>query len=45
MAEVVLGDDLFRKYVQADLHILISRDRGIVINVFNIQSEETGTGE
>ena len=44
LAEVVLGDDFFRKYVQANLHILISRHRGIVIDFFNIQSEETGTG-
>ena len=31
MVEVVLGDDFFRKYVQADLHILIARHRSIVI--------------
>ena len=43
LAEVVLSDDLFRKYVQADLHILISCHRGIVIECLNIQSEETGT--
>ena len=42
MAEVVLGDYLFRKYVQADLHIIIARHRSIVIIVLNIQSEETG---
>ena len=44
MAEVVLGDDLFRNYVQDDLHILIARHRSIVIKKLNIQSEETGTG-
>ena len=42
LAEVVMDDDLFRKYVQADLHIPISRHRGIVTK--KIQSEETGTG-
>ena len=31
LAEVVLGDDFFRKYVQDDLHILILRPRGIRI--------------
>ena len=31
LEEVVLGDDLFRKYVQADLCILIARHRSIVI--------------
>ena len=31
LAEVVLGNDCFRKYVQADIHILILRHRGIVI--------------
>ena len=44
LAEVVLGDIFFRKYVQADLHILIASHRSIVIKHFNIQSEETGTG-
>ena len=44
LAEVVLGYYFFRNYVQADLHILISRHRGIVIMFLNIQSEETGTG-
>ena len=44
LAEVVLVDDFFRNYVQADLYILISRHRGIVIETFNIQSKETGTG-
>ena len=43
LAEVVLGDNFFRKYVQADLHILIARHRSIVIKCFKIQSEETGT--
>ena len=44
LAEVVLGNDLFKKYVQAYLNILIARHRSIVIIFFNIQSEETGTG-
>ena len=44
LEEIVLGDDFFRKYVQADLHILIASHRSIVIKHFNIQSEETGTG-
>ena len=44
LLEVVLGNDFFRKYVQADIHILIARHRSIVIKCFNIQSEETGTG-
>ena len=31
LVEVVLGDDFFRKYVQADVHILILRHRSIII--------------
>ena len=31
LVEVVLGDDFFRKYLQADLHILIARHGSIVI--------------
>ena len=42
LVEVVLGNDLFMKYVQADLHILIACHRIIVIFFSNIQSEETG---
>ena len=34
LAEVVLGDDFFRQYVQADLHILIARHKSIVIILF-----------
>ena len=31
LAEVLLGDDFFRNYVQADLHIQIAFHRSIVI--------------
>ena len=41
---VVLGDDFFRKYVQDYFHILVFINRGIVTSLFNIQSEEPGTG-
>ena len=29
-----MGDDFFRKYVQADVHILIARHRSIVKNIY-----------
>ena len=32
LAEVLLGNTVFRNYVQADLHIFILRHRGIVKN-------------
>ena len=44
LAEIVLDDDLFKNYVQADLYILIPSHSGTVINVFNIQSEGMVTG-
>ena len=44
LEEVVLGDDFFREYRQADFHILVLPHRDIVIKILNIQSDETGTG-
>ena len=44
MEEVVLGDDFFGEYRQADFHILVSPQRGIVINILNTHSDEAGTG-
>ena len=43
LAEVVLGDDFFRKYVQADFHILVARHRSIAINklMFRVSSNMT----
>ena len=43
LEEVVLGDDFFREYFQADSHILVSPHRGIVIKILNIYSYEAGT--
>ena len=44
LKEVVLGDDLFREYCQADFHILVSPHGGIVNKNINVKSDEAGTG-
>ena len=44
LEEVVLGDDFFREYRQADSHILVLPHRDIAIKILNIQSDEAGTG-
>ena len=43
LEEVVLGNDFFREYRQADFHILVLPHRDIVIKILNIQSDEAGT--
>ena len=44
MEEVVLGDDFFREYHQADLHMLVTPHGGIVIKTLNAKSDEASTG-
>ena len=44
LEEVVLGDDFFREYRQADFHILVTPHGGVVIKKFNVKSDEAGTG-
>ena len=44
MEEVVLGDDFFREYRQADFHILVTPHVGVVIKILNVKSDEAGTG-
>ena len=42
--EVVLGDDFFREYRQADSHIVVTPHGGVVIKILNVKSDEDGTG-
>ena len=44
MEEVVLGNDFFRDYCQADFHILVTPHGGVVIKIINVNSDEAGTG-
>ena len=44
LEEVVLGDDFFREYRQADFHILVTPHGGVVIKILNVNSDEAGTG-
>ena len=44
LEEVVLGDDFFRDYRQADFHILVTPHGGVVIKILNVKSDEAGTG-
>ena len=44
MEKVVLGDDLFREYRQADFNILVTPHGGVVIKMLNVKSDEVGTG-
>ena len=44
LEEVVLGDDFLREYRQADFHILVTPHGGVVINCFNVKSDEAGIG-
>ena len=44
LEDVVLGDDFFREYCQADFHILVTPHGGVVIKVLNVKSDEAGTG-
>ena len=41
--EVVLGDDFFREYNQADFHILVTPHGGVVIKIINVNSDEADT--
>ena len=41
--EVVLGDDFFREYRQADLNMLVMPHWGIVIKILNFKRDEAGT--
>ena len=43
LEEVVLGDDVFREYRQADFHILVTPHGGVVIKILNVKSYEAGT--
>ena len=44
LEEVVLGSDFLREYCQADFHILVTPHGGVVINCFNVKSDEAGIG-
>ena len=44
LEEVVLGDDFFREYCQADFHILVTSHGGVVIKILNVKRDEAGTG-
>ena len=43
LEEVVLGDDFFREYRQADFYILVTPHGGIVIKILNVKIDEAGT--
>ena len=43
LEEVVLGDDFLREYCQADFHILVTPQGGVVIKKINVKSDEAGT--
>ena len=43
MEEVVLGDDFFREYCQADFYILVTPHGGDVIKFLNVKSDEAVT--
>ena len=45
LEEVVLGDNFFREYHQADFHILVTTHGGVVITILNVNSDEAGTGD
>ena len=40
LEEVVMGDDLFREYRQADFYILVTPHGGVVIKKFNVKSDK-----
>ena len=44
LEEVVLGNDFFMEYRQADFHILVTPHGGVVIKILYVKSDEAGTG-
>ena len=43
LEEVVLGNDFFREYCQADFYILVTPHGGVVIKIINVKSDEAVT--
>ena len=41
---VVLGNDFFREYRQADSHLLVMPNGGVVVKILNVKIDEAGTG-
>ena len=39
LEEVVLGDDFFRDYSQADFHMFVAPHGGVVIKIINVNSD------
>ena len=44
LEEVVLGDDFLSEYLQADFHILVTLQWGVLIKILNVNSDEAGIG-